>query len=181
MAKHPKQTRALILAAANEIVARDGIDKLTLEAAAQAAGVSKGGLLYHFPSKEALVQGMIADYIDTFEAAIAAFLTSDEGEPARAYLRAYVRASFAADADGIEQTAGLMAAVAVNPGLLDPLRQHYADWQARLDMALPDRALATVIRLALDGLWISDLMGIAPITGERRQEALTRILALVEA
>lgn len=180
MTRNAAQTRALILSAANAIVKRDGIEKLTLEAAAAAAGVSKGGLLYHFPSKEALIGGMIAEYIQDFEGQMAAFLAVETGDEACAYLRAYVRASFFAEPDGIEQTAGLMAAVAVNPALLDPLRQHYAEWQARLDAALPDRALATVIRLALDGLWVSELFGLAPITDERRSEVLDKLLALVE-
>ena len=36
-----------------------GVAKLTLEAVAKEAGVSKGGLLYHFSNKEALIEGMI--------------------------------------------------------------------------------------------------------------------------
>lgn len=38
-----------LLAAASEIVEEEGVVKLTLEAVAQRAGMSKGGLLYHFP------------------------------------------------------------------------------------------------------------------------------------
>jgi AcrR family transcriptional regulator len=53
------QTKERILEAATNVVARDGSNKLTLEAVAAEAGVSKGGLLYHFPSKRALLEGML--------------------------------------------------------------------------------------------------------------------------
>ena len=51
-------TRQKILAAASQIVQCKGVAKLTLEAVAKEAGVSKGGLLYHFSNK-ALIEGMI--------------------------------------------------------------------------------------------------------------------------
>jgi AcrR family transcriptional regulator len=47
-----------ILDAAEELVCTRGIAGFTLDAVAQAAGVSKGGLLYHFRSKDSLIAGM---------------------------------------------------------------------------------------------------------------------------
>jgi AcrR family transcriptional regulator len=44
-------TRENILRAANLVVVEEGVSRMTLEAVAREAGVSKGGLLYHFPSK----------------------------------------------------------------------------------------------------------------------------------
>ncbi|MFF4615626.1 TetR/AcrR family transcriptional regulator [Nonomuraea jabiensis] len=37
----------------------EGAEALTLEAVARRAGVSKGGLFYHFPTKQALVAAMV--------------------------------------------------------------------------------------------------------------------------
>ena len=48
--------RDRILEAAERVVAEVGAARLTLDVVAQAAGVSKGGLLYHFPSKRARPQ-----------------------------------------------------------------------------------------------------------------------------
>jgi AcrR family transcriptional regulator len=47
-----------ILDAAEELVSTRGIAGFTLDGVAQAAGVSKGGLLYHFRSKDSLIAGM---------------------------------------------------------------------------------------------------------------------------
>ena len=43
-----------------------GVAKLTLEAVAK-EGVSKGGLLYHFSNKEALIEGMIVRGVEDYE------------------------------------------------------------------------------------------------------------------
>ena len=59
-----KSSREKILDAAAELVSEIGSGRLTLDAVAERAGLSKGGLLYNFPTKEALLQGMIQRLID---------------------------------------------------------------------------------------------------------------------
>jgi len=49
----------IILTAAERVVLRDGVTCLTLEAVACEANLSKGGVLYHFATKEALIQAML--------------------------------------------------------------------------------------------------------------------------
>ncbi|MEV6911605.1 TetR/AcrR family transcriptional regulator [Amycolatopsis sp. NPDC051071] len=58
MAKPSAKER--VLDAYEEILIEQGPGGVTLEAVAARAGVSKGGLLYHFGSKDALVDGMMA-------------------------------------------------------------------------------------------------------------------------
>jgi AcrR family transcriptional regulator len=48
-------TKERIVSAAEEVVLRHGVSRLTLEAAALEAGLSKGGVLSHFPTRDALV------------------------------------------------------------------------------------------------------------------------------
>jgi AcrR family transcriptional regulator len=59
-------TREAILRAAGRVVVEEGVSGMTLEAVACEAGVSKGGLLYRFPSKEALIASMIGRLIEVF-------------------------------------------------------------------------------------------------------------------
>src|SRR3954454_9447968 len=54
-----RSTRERILDSASELVREVGSGRLTLDAVAERAGLSKGGLLYNFPSKDALLQGML--------------------------------------------------------------------------------------------------------------------------
>ena len=56
-----------ILFEANKVIAKKGLNSFTLEEVAKEAGISKGGLLYHFPSKDKLIQGLIQFYMEQFE------------------------------------------------------------------------------------------------------------------
>ena len=164
-------TRSSILDAANQVVLAEGVKSLTLEAVAREAGVSKGGLLYHFPSKQALIEGMVSQLSDMFVDRLASAFDEDNaaGEKGR-WLRAYARATFA----------GEEKAVATSAGLLDPLRENFKRWQQLAESDGLDPALATMIRLAVEGLWFADLFGFASPTGTLRARVLDRILELIE-
>lgn len=167
-------TKRRILDAAEQVVLRDGVGHLTLEASATEAGLSKGGVLYHYPSRDALVAAMVTRIIQEFEDDIAAYLPepgSPEADLPGAYARAYVRATLAPAAPGQERLgAALLAAAAAEPELLIPLQEAADGWQARLIHDGLDPALATVIRLACDGLWLCDLFGLASPQGSLRSE-----------
>src|SRR5262245_20064874 len=95
---HPvKQTRpsqrGAILTAAARVLLRDGLLALTLDAVAEEADVSKGGLLYHSASKEALVRGMIDHSLGQLYEDVRRCRDADPGRRGR-WLRAYLTASF---------------------------------------------------------------------------------------
>ena len=62
-----KSKRIEIIEAASQIVFEHGVDALTLDAVSKAAGVSKGGLLYHFKSKEGLVEALVQYANDMYQ------------------------------------------------------------------------------------------------------------------
>jgi AcrR family transcriptional regulator len=175
--QHSKRTA--IIAAACRVVLAEGAQGLTLEAAAREAGVSKGGLLYHFPNKDALIGGMIEQFCADFDAALERELAADpQGGPGH-WLRAYVRASFAPDAVvATEAGAALLAAVATAPELLDKVRASFARWQAQAEADGLDPALAALLRFAVDGYWFADLLDFAPIRAELRPQLVEQLLRL---
>ena len=170
-------TRQIILKAAYQFVQREGGDRLTLDAVAHEAGLSKGGLLYHFPTKDALIGGMVAYLIDQFEGDLDR-ANAEEAPGPGSWLRAYIRASFNLPDEEIDGATALLAAVANNPSLLEPLRARYASWQTRTENDGVPAARATIIRLALDGLWFADLLDLAPPAGSLREQLITELLML---
>ena len=54
-----QRTRRKLLDAAQRLVDQSGASRLTLAAVAREAGVSKGGLLYHFGTKDELIAAML--------------------------------------------------------------------------------------------------------------------------
>jgi AcrR family transcriptional regulator len=53
-----------IIEAALETIAQKGFQNLTLEEVARAAGLSKGGLIHYFPSKDALMKEAFVEFFD---------------------------------------------------------------------------------------------------------------------
>jgi AcrR family transcriptional regulator len=171
-------TRETILQAACRVVIEGGSSHLTLETVARQAGVSKGGLLYHFPSKEALVRGMIEHLNASFNARIHQAYAHDEGPARGRWLRAFVRATFSSDQ--IDVSAGLLAAVALNPELLASNRANYQAWQQKFEADGLDSAQATIIRLAADGLWFNELLGLAPLQQPLRSSVFNALIEMTK-
>src|ERR1700735_851219 len=92
----PINTRDRILDAAESIVIRDGVARLTLEAAAAQAQLSKGGVLYHFRTRDSLVSSMVQRLVAAFDVDLDAESAADDATGAAAtgrYVRSYVRAT----------------------------------------------------------------------------------------
>ena len=163
-------TKSRILDAAEEVVLRDGVARLTLDAAAAEAGLSKGGILYHFPTRDSLVAGMVAKIIEEFDRDIDRRLADDDGPGS--FTRAYIGATMEPNAPRPDSEdrlgAALIAAAAAQPDLLVPLQEAADRWQDRLEHDGLDPTVATVLRLACDGLWMCDLFGLAAPTADRR-------------
>ncbi len=173
-------TREAILRAADWVVVEEGVSGMTLEAVAREAGVSKGGLLYHFPCKEALIGGMTGRLIEGFEAVLGRELREDRGAGGGRWTRAYARAGFAEDRWYLQVSAGLLAGVAEDPTLLDPLRRRFQDGQRWAERDGLDPAVAILVRLAADGHFFGELLGFAPAKGALRKRVLGALLSLTE-
>lgn len=158
-----------ILEAASKVVAEKGIFNLTFEAVAKEAGLSKGGLLYHFPSKELLVEEMVEHLAGNYKRKIDEQATNDVVSEGK-WTRAYLDVTFKNTYKNKNMHAGLLAAKAINPDLMQPIREVYEEWQKAIDNDQINPTLATIIRLAADGIWLADLFEINPISEEKKIE-----------
>ncbi|MEU5877940.1 TetR/AcrR family transcriptional regulator [Spirillospora sp. NPDC047279] len=168
-----------LLDAAETVLSEHGTQALTLAAVADRAGVSKGGLLYHFPTKEALVKALVTRVIEEFDDLIA---EHDDGSPG-SYTRAYVEATFTVftEGDRTHRRWSAITAAATDPELAEPLNEAMARWHGRGRGEDPDPVTASVVRLAAEGLW--EVMSHAPeVYGDAELAALRqRLLALLDA
>jgi AcrR family transcriptional regulator len=170
-------TRNRLLHAAAVVTAKDGYAALTLDSVASEAGISKGGLLYHFGSKVALVAAMVECLIADFERGHTDALSREIEGPGR-WTRAYVKASLTGSGAGTDMTAGLVAAVALNPALLEPLRERYKHWIGRLQADQLDGVDAQIVRQAVDGLWLCSLLGLGVPSAAQQRRIAKRLLEL---
>ena len=173
---NPEGVRRHVLSAAADLVQEQGIAPLTLDAVARRAGVSKGGLLHHFPAKAALVESLLEDLLDRLDTAIDAAM-ADDAEPQGRYSRAYLSAIAMLDADGPDCASGwssVCAALVAEPAL----RSRWQAWVEGRKAAhsetdgSPDCAL---VRLAADGLWLADVSGSPQFRPEERRVLMQRL------
>jgi AcrR family transcriptional regulator len=149
-------TRDRLLDAFEGLLIAHGPRAATLDAVAAAAEVSKGGLLYHFPSKAALVQGQRERLAGLGEADVAAMRAAPEGA-SEYYLRESQQSGGPLDRALIafarlaEEAGGDATAV------LDDLRRH---WFEALADELGDPALAHVVQLVGDGMYYTAVTGV---------------------
>lgn len=170
--------RDRILNAAEERILASGPGGLVLDAVAADAGVSKGGLLYHFGSKEALVAGLCERMLDRFDRQLAVLREVDAGGPgaaARAYLASTVtEEGKPADTSG-PLMAGILATLGRDSPHLEAVRARFDEWHQALIHDGLDETTATIVRLAADGLWLSALLGLPQLDadlGPRTRRAL---------
>ena len=182
--RHPiaaRPARDRLLDAAERVVVESGATHLTLDAVAKSAGVSKGGLLYHFPSKEALLEGMLARHFEDVDAEINRRLASRG--TARGTRRPATRAAKPSRADIFSERvrvllelhpgrpavgAAMIAASADDPEHMAICRARYRallDEFAKLPGGFERTAL---VLLAVQGLLLAELLHLSPYTPEER-------------
>ena len=183
--------RESILEAAIQVASRDGLLSMTLDNVAKEAGVSKGGLIYHFASKDDLVRNMIAHFAFQVEQALNARVANDpepHGRWVRALLEICVLPSVesngvTSDASGSKLAisgmgkfhASLLAAVAVNPMLLEPLREFGKKMRDRIQTEDSEAMEQLLLWMALDGLFVWQLFGLISMDDPFCQELIGRI------
>jgi AcrR family transcriptional regulator len=173
--------RDRLLDAAEQVVARDGVNNLTLSSVAATAGVSKGGLLYHFPSKSALITAIVERMATRCEGDHTTAESAD-ANPVGRFTRAYVTTRM--NNECTEQEEGictaLLAAAGTDPQYLEPFRKRHEAWQQRLEHDGIDATVATIIRLAMDGYCLGEMLGMPVPQGELRQRVFDKLLEMTK-
>lgn len=146
-ARGERNRRTDLLVAFAELVLDEGERAATLDAVAARAGVSKGGLLYHFPSQQALRHGLAEFYLQQLELEIEGMLAAGES-PALWYLR--TSSEYLSELERI--TAALVAIANTSAGEIRETLQRGRDrWAELIREELGDDLTVVVIQLG-DGI-----------------------------
>jgi AcrR family transcriptional regulator len=143
-------------------IALDGRAAPSLDAIAAAAGVSKGGLLHHFPDRASLVRALIMRAVERTD------VVMQEAAAARTAARTWLRLSAAAGPDRETALAVLSLlrltgaeGVQLPPEVTDAIGR----WQDLIVDELGDPIRGDVVRLVGDGLFLETLTRTAPDPG----------------
>lgn len=150
--RNAEETRKLILAAATRLVGQQG-RAVSIAEIARAAGVSKGGLLYHFASKDELLRSLAASLVDEFREKVFDFMAQEEGSDPGKLTRAYIRASFQSvqGEDEMREDIRLASELMFEPSMQEVVQRDADQWRTQLFSDGLNPAIVRVVVAASDG------------------------------
>lgn len=171
----PAKAKDKILAAARKIVETKGAGHLTFDELSTESGVTRGGITYHFPTKELLLRGLIEADLQDWEDD-AELLAGQCQCPRQAEMLGQIRCQMGQQDEGHKRfVSGMMSAAMVDPSLLEPVRafqqRKFQSWQWN-DQDL----FAYLLLLAAEGAFWQDFFS----TNVMPTEARERLFAWIE-
>ncbi len=184
-----KETRERIFRAAMQLAARDGLMTLTIEKVAEESGLSKGGVMHHFSSKDALLSGVIMHFTDQVEREMTR-LVAEDPNPTYRWVRAMLRMM---TADGVDDSdhmpsrqtmerfmLSVLAATIHNPEVVKPVQAIGQRLRGRLT-SVPEEGIEQLMMwLAMDGLFLWQFVGLLSSDDPLIDQVHTNLLAKLE-
>jgi AcrR family transcriptional regulator len=158
-----------ILEAALQVVEENGANHLTIDAVAACANFSKGGVLYHFPSKKALLSGMLDHLIQANEKRMNALDNSDN------LLSAFLHKENQMSAAERRASLALLAAAAEDPELLTPAKDYMKRVIDEISQSSQKPMEALTLLLAREGIRFLDILEINPMSAKQTQEVVDQL------
>ena len=171
-----RSARDRILDAFEDLLAEQSERAATLEAVAARAGVSKGGLLYHFASKDALVDGLLERFSADLALDVERMRAAPDGP-----VSYFLRTSIPSD-NRLERVIVAIArlAQASDARAGDALADAQRLWLSELEAVVGDRMVARTIMLIGDGMYYNTALLPAANAVLRDETDLEQLIALVE-
>ncbi len=174
MSLKAQKTKADLLKAARAVLLSGGIARLSMDRVAEQAGVSKGAIMYHFPTKRALQAALIEDYAEHLDRELRRHEAKFEGLPEETLVPGFVswfKQFSSAHRGWASVGVQLLSQQAHDPELLEPVRAWYARLFARI-LRLPKRRRSRMLLviMALEGCFYAHKFGVDTIPEETKEE-----------
>lgn len=172
-------SRNALLDALESIISEGSVHDVTLESVAARAGVTKGGLIYHFKSKEALLYALVERMRLRLEAHCAD-PTLETRLALKSFLIARIHYAFGMPLQEKKIMANLLAAASSYPSLMGPVKTMYDSGTEGLARVTDSAGLALSVWTALDGFVLLEMLNIRHFSELEKQQMQAALLALVE-
>ncbi|MDJ0316981.1 MULTISPECIES: TetR/AcrR family transcriptional regulator [Arthrobacter] len=174
-------TRDRVLAAYEDLLISDGPQAATLDAVAASAGVSKGGLLYHFKSKEALIEALLAK-LNEYAAIDFTAMAQDPYGCASYYIRTSVFGNTPFDRTIV---AAMRLSQSEDERVREAFSELHARWYELILSDIGDPAVSRAVMLLGDGMYNNAALFGFPTGAKKHDDAqenmdVASLVAIVE-
>ncbi|MEO9530003.1 TetR/AcrR family transcriptional regulator [Roseibium sp.] len=173
-ARSSQDSKSEILKAALELIRRSGAPSLTIDAVAVEASFSKGGVLYNFPTKDALITGMVEFLAGQFEAEVAAARARNLSSHCPT-LAAMIDVTEGWLMENRDIARAILATKVDRPELSEPFRLVKERLKAAIEAETDYRARAWAIWASLEGLHFSEAHCVTIFTDDERAAVLEEL------
>ena len=177
------EIRSQILDAVEAVVVEYGVGKLTLEVVARHAGLSKSGLLHHFPSKELLIDALVARTVECWRESMNRTI-ADQAPGMFPTVRGVISCCLGEATEWNDQlrrtSTALLSVMVHGSGKDTPLHVYYRQLLSQMKEEMRDSAMADLVLAVIDGIWLRWVTHLAPIDTDRIlliRELLQKLLA----
>ncbi|WEK52078.1 MAG: TetR/AcrR family transcriptional regulator [Candidatus Kaistia colombiensis] len=167
-----------MLDAADRVIARGGVISLTIDAVALEAGVSKGGVLYSFGTKDALIKAMLDRAGQSYDGLIDDYLATHAAAPHSA-ASAHIDASHREDQLAAIRASALLATLVQSPGYRGAIQGSYRELFDKLDTQTEAGRRALTAVLAAEGAFLLRGLGLAQFETDDWDAIFADIRAIV--
>ncbi|QQE12424.1 TetR/AcrR family transcriptional regulator [Planctomycetota bacterium] len=179
-----KQNQAQkILAAAAIVVQKQGIANLTIDGVAKTVGMSKGGVLHHFRTKDQLIEALVRHTAEGFLRSTYESYESVPPGPGRMVRGLIENCLDNSDVWTKEirgQSSAIFAALAHEPKLLKPMRDAYDELFELLKKDNLPPGVSETVLAALDGIWFRWVLGFGPVDQSLFENVSKTLRKLIE-
>ena len=172
--------RDRILDAAEAVILESGGRSFTLDAVAERAGISKGGLVYSFATKDELVYAALAREVVHFQEAVSRRLGGKPTGPVELVL-AHIEEALAEDDASTQKTAFLVTALVHAPEMLEPVRRYYRALLDPLRSKGGDMQDVRHALLAVEGIFLLRGLGFVEVSADELKSVLLHARKIVIA
>jgi AcrR family transcriptional regulator len=165
-----------ILHAAAMVVQNRGAAHLTVDAVAEEAKLSKGGVLYHYPNKRAMIEGMLQYLLENLRLRKDKYQEEHLGEP-NLTIRSLIFAAQERDPSESAMELAILAAAAEDPSLLQPAQEHIREWFRQVQLEGP---VGVVVLLANEGLRFLEMLDLLSLSTDDRSEIFNQLIKMTE-
>lgn len=171
-----ERSRNAALQAALAIIARDGPGRLTLDAIARESGLSKGGLMHQFPTKQAVLKALLDHQIAHFEQFSSQYMAAHADQGSQPELAAQIATSRESTNNSPSIAFAVLGALSQEPGLLSATRNLDKDKIEVIKAEAADPDLALLRWSAARGLALTSMFGMCPMSVKERDRLFERLL-----
>ena len=175
-ASRSERSRNVALDAALVIIARDGPGRLTLDAIARESGLSKGGVMHQFRTKEGVLKALLERQIAHFGEFSTRYRAKAGAESANPELATDIATVREATNTQNSTALALLAAMVESPDLMAVTRDSDLKHISAIKAEAVDPELAMLRWAAARGLLLGALFGTSPIGKPERDRLFARLL-----